>query len=153
MRRIALIVIAAVAPFGMSSAQERSAPQANRGAQFKIDARVQVPKILAVRTHHDMCPYCKQLKPQFEKLGERVIGEPVLLVTLDLSTPATQQQAALVTGALGLDSVWRGDLSRIGTVTILDAKSKKVLAEFKADGDGSLDAVMQTALRIQLDEP
>ena len=149
MRRVVLLAMIPLAPFGVSSAQERSVPQANRGTEFKIDARVQPPKILAVRTHHDLCPYCKQLKPQFEKLSERVIDESMLLVTFDLTTPATQQQAALLAGALGLESVWTGDLSRVGTVTFLDAKSKRVLAEFKADGDKPLEAVAQAALRQQ----
>jgi len=140
--RTIFITMLALAPLSALSAS-----QDNRGSQFKVDARVQGPKVLAVRIHHDMCPRCKQLKPKFEELGSRVVDVPVLLVTLDLSTPATQQQAALMAGALHLESVWTGDLSRIGTVSFLDAESKKTLAEFRADGQQSLKDALRTALR------
>ncbi len=153
MRRIALFVIAALALLEVSSGQERSAPDGNRGTQFQVDARVRQPEVLAVRVHHDMCPHCTRLKPQFEKLGARVIDASVLLVTLDLSTPATQQQAALMAGALGIEFIWTVDLSRVGTVTFLDFKSKKTLAEFRADGDRSLEAVAETATQRRHDKP
>ena len=36
-----------------------------KGADMKVNATVAPPAILAVRFHHDMCPYCKKLGPQF----------------------------------------------------------------------------------------
>lgn len=149
MKRTAFLVMAALAPLSMSPAEERSALQGKPGSQFKVDARVQAPKIIGIRIHNDMCPYCKQLKPEFEKLNTKVMDASVLLVTLDLSTPATQQQAALMVGALGLESIWTGDFSRIGTVTFLDAKSKKTLVEFRADGKERLDTTLGIAIQTQ----
>jgi hypothetical protein len=133
----------------MSLAEERSALQGKPGSQFKVDARVQVPEILAIRIHHDMCPYCEQLKPEFEKLNTKVMGAAVLLVTLDLSTPASQQQAVLMVGALGLERVWTGDLSRIGTISFFDPKSKKTLVEYRADGKEPLDAALRNAIQMR----
>ena len=52
----------------------------------------------------------------------------MLFVTLDLTDQTTQKQAALLTGALGLGSVWTGDLSRIGSVTIMDGSSRRTLS-------------------------
>jgi len=153
MRKATLFALTALAPLGMSPAQEHFAPRGERGSQFKVNAQVDAPRILAVRIHHDLCPHCKQLKPQFEALNASVLDVPVLLVTLDLSTPATQHQAALTAGALRLESLWTGDLSRIGTVTFLDAKSQNTLAEFRAGGDQTLDAVLRTALRAKRDGP
>lgn len=153
MRKTALFVMAALAPFGMAPAQDHPAPRGNRGSQFKVNAQVQTPRILAVRFHHDICPHCKQLKPRFEQLLERTLDASVLLITLDLSTPETQHQSALMVGALGIESVWTGDLSRIGTVTFLDASSQKVLGEFRADSGKTLDAALQAAMRITRGEP
>jgi hypothetical protein len=144
--------MAALAALSVAPAQERGGQPENRGARLKVDARVASPRLLAVRIHHDLCPYCKKLRPQFEELSANVVDGSVLLITLDLSTPAAQQQAALMTGALGLDSLWTGDLSRVGTVTFLSMKSKKVLVEHRADGDATLEASLQTALQKQKDE-
>ena len=149
MKRTTFLVMATLVPLSMSLAEERSALQGNPGFQLKVDARVQAPKIIGIRIHHDMCPYCKQLKPRFEKLNANVIDASVLLITLDLSTPPTQQQAALMVGALGLENVWTGDFSRIGTVTFLDAKSKKTLVEYRADGKEPLEGALGNAIQMQ----
>lgn len=149
MKRFAFLVIAALAPLSMAPAEERPASKGNAGSQIKVEARVQAPEIMAIRIHHDMCPFCKKLKPEFERLNAKVMDASVLFLTLDLSTPATQQQAALMVGALGLQNIWTGDFSRIGTVTFLDAKSKKTLVEFRADGQESLDKALGIAVQMQ----
>jgi hypothetical protein len=147
--KLAHLFLAAL--FAMSGTPQ--SPQTNQGEQAKVLGRVQAPSILAVRTHHDMCPHCKQLKATFDALASQASDESVLLITVDLSTPTTQRQSALTVGALGIASIWTGDLSRVGTVTFLDAKTKKSLAEFRAGDDRSLESVMRSALTALRDKP
>lgn len=104
----------------------------DRGAGMKISAVSRPPKIIAVRVHHDLCPYCKQLEPQYAELIRRAKDESVLFVTLDLSSETSQRQSALLAGALGLKRVWPRDLSTLGTVTFVDGKSKRVISSFRA---------------------
>ena len=99
---------------------------------MKVSAVARPPKIIAVRVHHDMCPYCKQLEPQYAELIRRAKDESVLFVTLDLSSETSQRQSALLAGALGLKRVWPRDLSTLGTVTFVDGKSKRVISSFRA---------------------
>ncbi len=99
-----------------------------KGADMKIAARPAVPDVIAVRIRHDMCPFCKKFDPQFSEVVDNVSDEPVLFVTLDLSTEATQQQSALLVGALGLEHIWTGDMSKIGTITFVHGSSKKTIA-------------------------
>jgi len=67
-KRTAFFVIATLTPLTLSPEEEHSAPQGNRGAQIKVDARVRAPKIIGVRIHHEMCPYCKELSSSFALL-------------------------------------------------------------------------------------
>lgn len=122
-----------------------------RGASMNVSAKVKSPGIIAVRIHHDLCPYCKKLDSQFAKLTRRASGDSVLFITLDLTSERTQQQAALLVGALGLERVWTGDLSKIGSVTFVDGKSKRIISFLRAvDAETMrvLDAkALQAALR------
>jgi len=104
----------------------------SRGASIKVTARVESPKIIAVRVRHDLCPICKSLDPRFDKIVEETKGS-VLFVTLDLTSESSQRQAALLVGALGLESVWTGDLTKLGSVTLLDGQSKKMLSFVQTD--------------------
>lgn len=133
---------------------------ASRGAAIKVGAKVRTPDIIAVRVHHDMCPFCKQLDPQFVKLTRQTNNGAVLFVTLDLTNTATQQQAALLVGALGLEGVWTGDLSRLGTVTFIDGTSKRVVSSIRAVDENTmrvmnarkLGAALRKALKSSRDE-
>src|SRR5262245_20967411 len=120
MGKITYSFVLATALLSISAAPGHSAPQEGRGTEHKVGAPLRPPEILAVRFHHDMCPHCKGLKPKFQALDALLADAPVLLVTLDLTTPGTQNQAAMLASSLGLESVWTGDLSRIGTVVFLD---------------------------------
>lgn len=119
-----------------------------RGASMKVHATVEIPAIIAVRVYHDMCPYCQQLAPQFKKLTRRKGKDSILYVTLDLSNEASQKQAALLVAALGIQRLWTGDLSNIGTVSFVDGESKKTLSMYRPDGNKSLQQVLQEALEI-----
>lgn len=97
-----------------------------RGAKMKVNTPVAPPKIIALRFRHDMCPYCKNFDPDFPKLVRQSSDESVLFVTLDLTNETTQKQAALLVGALGLEHLWPGDLSKIGTIIFVDGKTKQI---------------------------
>ena len=146
----------ATVPAGEAEDIDRAAKAAQdaataRGANMRVSAEVKSPDIIAVRIHHDLCPFCKKLDPQFAKLTRRTSGDSVLFITLDLTSEKTQQQAALLAGALGLEELWTGDLSRIGTVTFVDGKSKRVISSLRAVDAETMRVLdvkdLQTALR------
>ena len=97
-----------------------------RGAKIKVSTPVAAPKIIALRFRHDMCPYCKNFDADFPKLIRQSSDESVLFVTLDLTNKTAQKQAALLVGALGLEHLWPGDLSKIGTIIFVDGKTKQI---------------------------
>ena len=103
-----------------------------RGSDMKVDAVVEAPAVLAVRVRHDMCPYCRALDAEMPELMKKSADQSVLWITLDLTDETTQQQAALLAGALGLEAIWTGDLSKIGSVTLIDGKSKDTISFIEA---------------------
>ncbi len=117
-----------------------------RGADMKVTATVESPRVIAVRVRHDLCPICKVLDPQFQKIVEET-SDSVLFVTLDLTSRTSQKQAALLVGALGLNRVWTGDLSKIGSVTFLDGRSKEVISFVQTDDPGEIISTLHKALR------
>lgn len=123
-RTIGLISLGCLAVVALTTALT-AAP---KGSNIKVTAPVESPNIIAVRIRHDMCPFCKKFDPAFPRLVRQTSDESVLYVTLDLSSEATQKQAALMVGALGLQDVWTGDMSKMGTITFVDGKSKKILS-------------------------
>lgn len=126
---------------GLSNADASAKP---KGADMRVDARAEVPHVIAVRFHHDMCPFCKGLKPIFAGLPEEFADESVLFVTLDMSSAASQRQAGRLVAALGIESLWTGDLSKIGTITFVDGTSRRVLSSVR-----TLDAKeIRVALRV-----
>lgn len=147
--------IAFSAALAAAREQDRAAQAAQdaataRGASMKVCAKVKSPNIIAVRIHHDLCPFCKKLDPQFAKLTRLASGDSVLFITLDLTSEKTQQQAALLVGALGLEHVWTGDLSRIGTVTFVDGKSKRIISSLRAVDADTMRVLDTKALQAAL---
>ena len=102
-----VFVVASTAFAAVQDVEDRGATAAQkaaiaRGATMKVSAVARPPKIIAVRVHHDMCPYCKQLDPQYAELIRRTQDESVLFVTMDMTIETSQRQSALLAGALGL---------------------------------------------------
>jgi|GEM_PF-3168464 len=122
------------------AAQAAAAP---KGANMKVSARVKAPDIMAVRVRHDMCPLCKQLDPKFPEMIRRTKSASVLFVTLDLTDETTQQQAALTVGALGIDSVWTGDYTRLGSVTFVDGQSKQIISSIQTVDTKKIEAALR----------
>ncbi len=115
---------------------------APKGSDIKVDAKVKAPDIIAVRVRHDMCPLCKGLDPKFPGIIRNANDESVLFVTLDLTDETTQQQAALTVGALGIKCVWTGDLSKLGSVTFVDGKSKRIISSVQTVDAREIEAAL-----------
>lgn len=102
-----------------------------KGSTMKVSAKVEAPRIVAVRVRHDMCPVCRAIAPKFPNLIRQAGRDSVLFVTLDLTSETTQQQSALLVGALGIGHVWTGDLSKLGSVTFVDGKTKRIISSIQ----------------------
>jgi hypothetical protein len=119
-----------------------------RGTDLGVNAQARSPKIVALRIHHDLCPYCKALTsdPKFARLGVEPEDESVLFVTLDMSSTHTQRQSAMLLAALGLAELWPADLTALGTLTLVDWENKKVVASERALDVPSIRAALRKAL-------
>ena len=117
-----------------------------RAARMKTVGKAVAPRLIAVRVHHDMCPYCKGLKPEFEKETKRPRDEAVLWVTLDLTTEQSQEQSALLAAALGIQALWTGDMTPMGTVTFVDGITKRPVALYRPGAGTGLAATLADAI-------
>lgn len=105
--------------------------------QSSRTTRVDRPELIIVRFHADWCRPCKQLALNFDSLKRAAAEEPVLFVTLDLTTAESRRQAGLLAGALGLDEAWETNAMTTGRAMILSGRSKEVIATITATEDPS----------------
>lgn len=141
----ALLAAAALAQTHDPLKKENPAAYA-RAAAMKTAGDAQPPRLIALRVHHDMCPYCKQMKPELKKVMEASSQERVLWITLDLTTEQTQRQSAMLIAALGLAEQWTGDMTPMGTVTFIDAASRKLLTLYRPGMETTLADALEAAL-------
>jgi thiol-disulfide isomerase/thioredoxin len=99
---------------------------------------VERPQLILARFHADWCGACKQLTPKFEALQRVAADEPVLFVTLDLTSPKSRRQAGLLAGALGLDKAWVRSGMRTGQALIVCGRYQEVIATVPADEDHTI---------------
>lgn len=106
-----------------------------------------LPDIIAIRVQADWCETSRKLDPVFAKLKSWSSDKPVLFVTFDKSTKTTSQQAEYLAGVLGLDAVWPKHGDKVGTIVLVDAKRKRVVASLSANSSlETLEAAIQSAL-------
>ncbi len=98
---------------------------------------VEQPDLIIARFHADWCGACKQLAPKFDSLKRAAADQPVLFVTLDLTSAESRRQAGLLAGALGLDKAWDRSGMQTGQAMIVCGRSKEVIATVPADEDPS----------------
>ena len=144
-RRVPLIMLAFAATWCAAGNAQVTTPLS---PDDELLAAAKPPRLIALRFHHDLCPYCKTLDPLFAELAQRANHKSVLFVTLDLSTEAAQQQAGLLAGALGLQSAWPGNYSKLGTVTFVDANTRRVLSSVRAYKTKPLADALDRAVKM-----
>ncbi len=98
---------------------------------------VEQPDLIVVRFHADWCGACKQLAPKFDALKQAAADQPVLFVTLDLTSAESRRQAGLLAGALGLDKAWDRSGMQTGQAMIVCGRYKEVIATVPAAEDPS----------------
>jgi thiol-disulfide isomerase/thioredoxin len=96
---------------------------------------VEQPHLIVARFHADWCGACKQLTPKFEALQRAAADQPVLFVTLDLTSAQSRRQAGLLAGALELDKAWARSAMKTGQALIVCGRYKEVIATVPADED------------------
>jgi thiol-disulfide isomerase/thioredoxin len=96
---------------------------------------VEQPALIVARFHADWCGACKQLAPKFDSLKRAAGDEPVLFVTLDLTSAGSRRQAGLLAGALGIDEAWDICGMKTGQALIVCGRSKEVIATVPAAED------------------
>ena len=84
--------------------------------------------VIALRTSAQWCTVCTSAKSAFSELKDKLSAEPVLFVTLDRADKASTRQAVYLANALGIPESLGDGLGKVGTVTIVDAQSKRLIS-------------------------
>ena len=98
---------------------------------------VEQPDLIVARFHADWCGACKELAPKFDALKRAAADQPVLFVTLDLTSAGSRRQAGLLAGALGLDKAWDRSGMKTGQAMIVCGRYKEIIATVSAAEDHS----------------
>ncbi len=106
--------------------QPATAPAAP-GQPACTDAKMEAPKVIAVKFHADWCGFCKTMGPAFEELQAKFDQEPVLYVEFDQTREFNRRQSAYLANTLGLQDAWKEDGGKTGFVLLIDANTKKVV--------------------------
>jgi thiol-disulfide isomerase/thioredoxin len=93
---------------------------------------IQPPDLIVARFHADWCGACKQQALKFDSLKRAAADQPVLFVTLDLTSAESRRQAGLLAGALGLDKAWARSGMKTGQAMIICGRYKEVIATVPA---------------------
>lgn len=105
-------------------------------------------RIIAVKFHADWCGSCKAMGTAFTDLENKLDGQPVLFVELDLTNRTTARQASYMINALGAPEIWNEFGGKTGFILLLDENrsvvgkldSKMTFKEMVAEIERALDA-------------
>lgn len=118
------------------------------------------PRLILVRTHADWCPRCPSIAPIFADLTRKYANEPILFITLDITTPETRQQAWMMARSLGVFDLLgqhasNGRMSvEPGMIQLFDRESSAVLARLRStDDQPEFEQTLAHALPTEGDAP
>lgn len=92
---------------------------------------IAVTRLVVLRQHADWCPRCPTIAPIFDELAEKFHDEPILFVTLNITTPETRTAAREMIQSLGVQD-YIGKKLEPGVIRLVDRDAKSVVAEVRA---------------------
>ncbi|MEM0967338.1 MAG: thioredoxin domain-containing protein [Verrucomicrobiota bacterium] len=119
------------------------------GSQSVFAAETRKPAAIGALFYAESCGSCKVLDPKIVSAKEAMAEAPVLFVTFDHSTEATQNQAALLADQLGLKEVYESQKKASGFFLLIDPESGEILKtitksatveEIKSDLQGAIQS-------------
>ncbi len=125
--------IATVLGLSLVLAAGVAAAQATRQTTTAPDARK--PSLIVLSFHADWCKACETLGPKIKAIRTSVSDEPVLFVTLDLTSESSRKQAALLAGALDLGTAWTRSCMRTGQALLVSGRLGEVIATLASDDE------------------
>jgi len=140
---LSLVVVVLMLTVALATAKDRptTQPADESGAAAK-------PAVVALKFHADWCGSCKAMGPVFEDLRNKLDGEPVLFVTLDLTNRSTAAQAEYHAAALGAGRHWSEYGGKTGFILLLDAQSGDVLGKLTREQDiKAMGAAIKSAVQ------
>ena len=102
-----------------------SSPQAAPLAQATSPVRVHDQQLVAAMVHAQGCPNSAAIQPVFTKLQQEFVNEPVLFVTLDVSSDCARRQATLLSECLGVQDAFEQH-PRTGHILVIRTGSGEV---------------------------
>jgi len=93
------------------------------------------PRVVAIKFHADWCGTCKAMGPLFSDLANKLDGEPVLFVEIDLTNKTTTRQAQYMLAALGAGDLWSAYGGKTGFIVLLDGDSRQEIGKLTKEQD------------------
>lgn len=104
-------------------------------AEDAASAKAAEPNVVAIKFHADWCGTCKAMGPLFSDLANKLDGEPVLFVEIDLTNQTTTRQAQFMLAALGAGDLWATYGGKTGFILLLDGQTREVVGKLTKDQD------------------
>ena len=127
--RRALVALFAVAAIGLSGLAVAEADAEKESPKPKTSS----PELIVLKFHADWCGSCRTMGPIVEDLQNKMDGDPVLFLTLDLTNRSTRMQAEYLVDSLGLSDAWvgHGGGKATGFLLAVDAETHQPVGVFK----------------------
>ena len=109
---------------------------------------VKKPAMIAVWARADWCGACSKLGKVYGKLEARTAKLPVLHLRMNRTDKSTNRQAEYLAAVLGIEKIWRTNAAEVGTIALIDAETRKLVATARAsDGIDRIEKTIRKALK------